>query len=144
MGSTGLEAMRQAGIDVELDWNASKSVSSGIGDVFIAEDIEVRNIAVELRKSSDTLDASRSGIWRHHEPRFASVVSPDIGCPAGQIVVRLPAGQALEVFESVLVAVVEHAVDDDLFGQWRRQISISGDDRRACCKPTSRAVAHDG
>src|SRR5438067_936589 len=131
--------MWRARDDVQFSTDPDTVQVPGIGDAFISEDVELAHLDVGRRKPGEVRKTSGRGVG-------GNVRAPEVGSeqctPAGYVVVVAPRNPCRESRVWRGVSVVEHRVDENLFGDGRPTL-VTRIDRETCCDATASAVAHD-
>ena len=142
--------MGAAGADMQIGRDARDGEPARVLDVLVAEDVELADLDVGRgqvggvgeaggrRVGGDAGEAGAAGGLH-----VGDGIARD-GGPRGQVVLVAPDHEGQERRVGRDVAVVQHRVDEDLFGERWGQVAVAGHQRRRRRDAAAAAVAHDG
>lgn len=152
LGDLGVEgqalpAMGTAGADVQLDGDVGDGQLARVLDVLVAEEVEGADVDVGRRQAGGVGDAGGRRVRRDGVARLAGLHGGDRvarhGGPRSQVVPVVPDDKRTQAVVRLDGAVVEHRVDEDLFGQRRRQVPVAREDGARRRHTAAAAIAHD-
>ena len=145
-----LPAMCAAGADMQISRDARDGEPARVLDVLVAEDVELADLDVGRGQVGGVGEARGRRVGRDASEAVAAGglhVGDRVarhGGPGGQVVIVAPDHEGHERRVGRDVAVVQHRVDEDLFGEGRGQVAVAGYQGGRRRDAAAAAVAHHG